>query len=124
MKRDAQITILAVIGMLGFIALIGLYLYDGAQITLHVNTPTEKVTSEATLETETEEAISELIEPVNINTGRDIDFMSIPGIGEILAERIVKFREENGEFTALEDIMKVEGFGIAKFEKIKEYLVI
>ena len=41
-----------------------------------------------------------------------------------VAERIIKYREQNGGFTQIDDIMKVEGIGESKFNKIKENITI
>ena len=48
--------------------------------------------------------------------------MSLPGIGESKADNIIKYREENGKFKTLEDIMNVSGIGESAYSKIKEYI--
>ena len=68
-----------------------------------------------------------LIKPgtkVNINTGLAADLMILPGIGQVMAERIIEYREENGSFKKPEDLMKVKGIGEKKFEVMKEFLVV
>lgn len=59
---------------------------------------------------------------VNINTCGVDELMEIKGIGKAKAEAIIKYREDNGNFSAVEDIMKVSGIGESLFEKIKEYI--
>ena len=59
---------------------------------------------------------------VNINDASVEKLQQIKGLGPKLAIRIVQFREENGHFNSVEDIMKIRGIGEAKFERIKEYL--
>ena len=49
---------------------------------------------------------------------------TLPGIGPQLAERIVQYREEQGAFSEIEDIMAVKGIGEKKFKKLREYIVI
>ena len=67
------------------------------------------------------EGIPEKIEKVNINTASKTELMTIPEIGEKMAERIIKFREES-PFESVEDLKKVEGIGDKTLEKIIEYI--
>ncbi|MCT4606349.1 MAG: helix-hairpin-helix domain-containing protein [Marinisporobacter sp.] len=57
---------------------------------------------------------------VNINTASKNELESLNGVGEVLAERIVQYRETKGRFHEVEDIMKVSGVGDKKYEMIKE----
>lgn len=59
---------------------------------------------------------------VNINTASKEQLMTLPGIGESRAESIIAYREENGGFKTIEDIMKVSGIKDAAFSKIKNYI--
>ena len=63
-------------------------------------------------------------ETVNINLADIKELKRIPGIGEVLAERIFEFRQETGGFKSLEDLKKVEGIGEKLYLQIKEYVVI
>jgi comEA protein len=61
--------------------------------------------------------------PVNINTA-DLDRLcALPGIGPALAERIVQYRNESGDFMSPEEIMNVRGIGEAMYEKIKDMII-
>lgn len=57
---------------------------------------------------------------VNINTATEDELMSISGIGEAKAKAIISYREENGNFEKIEDIMNVSGIGQSLYDKIKE----
>lgn len=54
----------------------------------------------------------------NINEMSKTQLMSLPGIGETLAERIVAYRDTNGPFLSMEDLIQVEGIGEKKLEQI------
>jgi competence protein ComEA len=58
----------------------------------------------------------------NINTATEEQLQSLPGIGEVLAGRIVAWREENGPFQSSEDVMAVKGIGTAIYESISPYI--
>ena len=57
-------------------------------------------------------------ERININTCTKQQLETLPGIGPVLAERIIEFRDENGGFKTIEDITKVSGIGAAIYEDI------
>lgn len=56
--------------------------------------------------------------PVNINTADARELMTLSGIGEKLAERIIDYREENGAFERPQDITLVPGIGDGIYSKI------
>ena len=59
---------------------------------------------------------------ININTAGTHALKLLPGIDDRLAEKIIAFREENGDFEAIEDIMKVSGIGEGTFELVKDHI--
>jgi competence protein ComEA len=61
---------------------------------------------------------------INLNTAGTDELISLPGIGESTAEKIIEYRNRKGKFKKIQDIMNVKGIGEKKFEKIKEYLII
>lgn len=60
---------------------------------------------------------------VNINTSTKDELLSLPGIGEVIADKIIKYRNQN-IFKNIEDIMNVSGIGEKKFESIKELITV
>jgi len=64
------------------------------------------------------------ISVVNINYADKGMLMTLPGIGESRAEAIIAYREKNGRFNDISEIMNVSGIKEAAFEKIKEYITI
>ena len=61
---------------------------------------------------------------VNINTADEKELDKLPGIGPAMAKRIVEYRTENGAFQAPEEIKRVKGIGDAKYEKMKDKIVL
>lgn len=59
---------------------------------------------------------------ININNADKTQLMELNGIGEVLAERIIKYRNDNNGFKNIEDIKNVSGIGVKKFESIKNYI--
>ena len=68
--------------------------------------------------------VSTEIEPVNINTADVNQLQSLPGIGQVRAEQIIAEREENGEFSIPEDILRVSGIGEGTLEEIIDYITV
>ena len=61
---------------------------------------------------------------VNINTANSEQLSLLPRVGPTVAQRIVDFRQENGRFQTLEDLMLVRGIGEKTFELIKPYITL
>ena len=61
---------------------------------------------------------------VNINKATAEELDAIRGVGPVLADRIVKFREQNGAFKSVEDLSKVRGISGSKFQKIKNQVAV
>jgi competence protein ComEA len=61
---------------------------------------------------------------VDINKASEKELMTVRGIGETLAKRIVEFREEHGPYDRPEDLLKVQGIGEKSFEKIRPYVTV
>lgn len=61
---------------------------------------------------------------VNINLASEGEFESLPGIGPVLAERIVQYRTDNGPFASVRDLMKVPGIGQKKFASLEPHLTV
>ena len=59
---------------------------------------------------------------VNINTDDEETLQTVAGIGSTIANAIISYREQNGEFYRIEDVKNVSGIGNATFEKIKNYI--
>ena len=65
---------------------------------------------------------SEDEEIININNATSTQLQNLQGIGETLAQNIIEYREENGRFKNIEELMNVPGIGEGKFNNIKEQI--
>lgn len=62
--------------------------------------------------------------PININTASAEELTSLPGIGDVLAGRIVSYREQYGSFLSTEELMDVTGISEKTYERIQEYVTV
>jgi len=62
--------------------------------------------------------------PINLNTATQAQLESLPGVGAKAAERILEYRQKNGNFKKVEDLMNVKGFGEKVFLKLRPRLVV
>lgn len=76
------------------------------------------------LETGSIRADSKGKELVNLNTAAKEQLMTLRGVGEARAEDIIRYREEHGKFSRIEDIKKVSGIKDAAFQKIKDDITV
>jgi competence protein ComEA len=62
--------------------------------------------------------------PININTASLAELDTLPGIGPVIAQRIITYRETNGPFQTIEAIQDVSGIGPVIFERIKASITV
>ena len=61
---------------------------------------------------------------VNLNTATAAQLETLPGIGQKTAERILEYRQKNGNFKKIEELMNVKGIGEKSFLKMKDRLTV
>jgi len=61
---------------------------------------------------------------VNLNTATATQIATLPGIGEKAADRIIEYREKNGGFKKIEELMNVKGIGEKSFLKLKPLITV
>ena len=66
---------------------------------------------------EIQETITDI--KIDINTASKVQLMDLPGIGEELAERIIRYRNDNGPFESTDDLLMIEGIGEKKLLDIE-----
>lgn len=64
------------------------------------------------------------INKISLNNANLEELITLPGIGEKIANRIIEYRNTYGPFWAIEDIKNIKGIGDKKYEMLKEYLII
>ena len=62
--------------------------------------------------------------PVDLNTADTSTLETVPGIGKSLSQRIVAFREKNGPYQTVDDLLKVQGVGEKSIQKLRPYLTV
>ena len=62
--------------------------------------------------------------PINLNTATQAQLETLPGIGAKAAQRILEFRQKNGNFKKVEELMNVKGIGEKAFLKLKPLLTV
>lgn len=106
-------------------------LSDGQKV--YIPTKNEKIqdfiveagTGSSTIQANNEKnTTTEKSSKVNINTANEKELDSLPGIGPAIAQRIVDYRTENGNFNNIEDIKDVRGIGDSKYQEIKDNITI
>ena len=61
---------------------------------------------------------------VDLNAATYKDLVKLPGIGPVMAKRILEFRATNGRFRRLQDLRKVKGIGAKTYEKLTPWLIV
>ncbi len=62
--------------------------------------------------------------PLNLNTATEADLAKLPGIGPATATRILEYRQKNGPFKKIEELMNVRGIGEKAFLKLKPLVAV
>jgi comEA protein len=94
-----------------------------AGTAIAINRPNEEVAAAATSKKgQDSAAINHFV--INVNTASVEELQTIPRVGPVLAQKIIDFRDQNGGFKTVEDLMRVKGIGKATFNKIRPYVSI
>lgn len=94
------------------------YDYEDLAVEAEVDSSSEKAEYEPSAEKKGEQEL------VDINSAGFFDLQALPGVGPAIADRIIAYRDSAGEFESIEELMMVKGIGPAKFEKLREKVII
>ena len=123
--KNKLLTVLQVLTALFAGLTLGLFLSrNPAGGSVKVSVPAQAQSAAAAADTQPEPSAQEDALPVDINSANVTDLAQLPGIGEVLARRIVDYRTIHGRFTAVEQLTNVEGIGEGKLEAILEQITI
>lgn len=71
-----------------------------------------------------EVAPSRVAGKLNLNRATESEFDGLPGVGPVLAKRIVDYRSANGNFASVGELQKVSGIGPAKFNELQNFVTV
>lgn len=109
---------------------------DGEAATVQAEPAAEPAAESETVPTQTETETEEVsvatasdleAEPdtrIDLNTADAAQLKTLPGIGDVLAERIIAYREEHGGFSTVEEIMNVKGIASGKFADLQDKICV
>lgn len=92
--------------------------FTGRGVGGDVKVTVEKTEQDRTLQETDDDGL------VNINTATRWELMSLPKIGEVIADRIIDYRLQNGAFLYKEEIMNVQGVGEAVYDVIADLITV
>lgn len=68
------------------------------------------------------EMVEQRVTVLDLNAATAEELDSLPGIGPVIAERIIAYREENGPYVSVEELLAVQGIGEKTLSELREYL--
>ena len=98
------------------------FLEDGSRVSIPTIAPTPLPANQVTPGAKT--PTPDITYPINLNTATQAELESLPEIGPITAQKIIEYREKNGPFQKIEDILNVPGIGQKTFEEIKALITV
>ena len=108
----------------GFLMLaLGFYIGRNSGVTIIYEQPAAQEAPQQQTEVVTEEPTA-VQEKININTADTAMLESLPGIGPVLAERIVEYRQTYGPFRTIDQIKDVSGIGDATFAELEPWITV
>ena len=93
-------------------------IYDGQKILIYSRSDNYTGTLSENIQQESSTG------KININYATSLELQEIPGVGPSIAQKIIEYREANGRFKSIEDIMNISGIGEKTFQSLKDYITV
>lgn len=93
-------------------------------VSNEVEENSNSTTNEDRLTNEVNENQNNNEDKININTANMAELDSLPGFGEVTAQKIIDYRNENSKFNSIEEIKNIKGIGDKKFNDVKDYICV
>jgi competence protein ComEA len=61
---------------------------------------------------------------VNLNSATQSQLEELPGVGPVLAQRMLEYRQKKGRFSSVRQLMEVEGIGDKKYDSLKDLVTV
>lgn len=113
------------VASVGLLAIVGynLWIAPPAEGLTVVNIDSSSISLEESPELDTP-IVPDTEHPLDLNAATEEELDLLPGIGEVLAGRIVQYREEHGPFQSPEDLLNVDGIGESTLADIRDRIII
>jgi competence protein ComEA len=100
-------------------------LLDGDQLDIPTRVPTSNpAPTQASGQTAPTPVSPPVGQKINLNTATAAELDSLPGIGPVMAQRILDYRAQHGPFARSEDLLEVSGIGEATFNRLKDAVIV
>lgn len=131
MKEEKQITFLIGTALFLCFLILGYAAFFASPVQLYTVLPITESQDESFLVESSDVSIysndsNEIIlsDKININTATLLELTEIPGVGEVIAQRILEYRQKHHLFADIQELLDIDGIGQKKFEKMEPYVTI
>ena len=89
-----------------------------------LSTPSAAASGASAERKTSQKVVDQKTEPIDINTADFDALVSLPGIGKVVAQRIIDYRKEHGPFKKVEELVNVKGIGEHLLERVRDKVTV